>query len=119
MLPVAEGVPRLTHHLPPRPCWLRALLGAWERPFRVSGTAAAFASMLDHGIQGVSVSTLEQVMVPTLVARGAHDTVDSVGAGRHSAALLRAPFVEIPGAGHLSMLAQPGAVAAAIERTAH
>jgi pimeloyl-ACP methyl ester carboxylesterase len=95
-----------------------AFVEHWEQPFRVSGTASAFASMLGHGIQGVSVSTLQSVRVPVLVAWGAHDTVDSVGAGRHTAALLNAPFVEIPGAGHLSMLARPALVTRAIERVA-
>jgi pimeloyl-ACP methyl ester carboxylesterase len=88
----------------------------WERPFRVSGTAAALASMLGHGIQGVSASTLENVRVPALVAFGSRDTVDPVSAGRQTAAFMHAPFVEIPGAGHLSMLARPALVARAIDR---
>jgi pimeloyl-ACP methyl ester carboxylesterase len=93
-----------------------AFIEEWERPFRVSGTAAAFASMLGHGIQGVSASTLESVKVPTLVAWGSHDTVDPVSSGRQTAALLHVPFVKIPGAGHLSMLARPLLVARAIDR---
>ena len=93
-----------------------AFIEGWERPFRVSGTAAAFASMLGHGIQGVSASTLESVRVPALVAWGSRDTVDSVSSGRQTAALMKVPFVEIPGAGHLSMLARPALVARAIDR---
>jgi pimeloyl-ACP methyl ester carboxylesterase len=46
---------------------------------------------------------------------GARDTVDSVSAGRRSAAALRAPFRLLPGAGHLSMLAAPNAIAHAID----
>ena len=103
---------------PGSPPFSPAFIEHWERPFRVSGTASAFASMLGHGIQGVSVPTLQSVSVPALVAWGANDTVDSVGAGRHTAALLHVPFVEIPGAGHLSMLARPALVARAIERVA-
>jgi pimeloyl-ACP methyl ester carboxylesterase len=57
--------------------------------------------------------------VPALVAWGSADTVDSVSAGRRTARLMRAPFVEIAGAGHLSMLARPRPVATAIERVAH
>jgi pimeloyl-ACP methyl ester carboxylesterase len=90
----------------------------WERPFRVSGTAAAFSSMLGHGIQGVSVQTIESVKMPALVAWGAQDTVDSASAGRQTARLLHAPFVQIPGAGHVSMLIRPEAVARAIDRVA-
>ena len=101
---------------PGRPPFTNAFVEEWERPFRVSGTAAAFASMLGHGIQGVSASTLESVRVPALVAWGSHDTVDPVSAGRQTAALLKVPFVEIPWAGHLSMLARPALVARAIDR---
>jgi pimeloyl-ACP methyl ester carboxylesterase len=101
-----------------RPPSTPAFVEQWERPFRVSGTASAFTSMLKYGIQGVSVSTLESLRPPAVVAWGSHDTVDPVSAGRKTAALLHAPFVEIPGAGHLSMLARPGSVAAAIERLA-
>jgi pimeloyl-ACP methyl ester carboxylesterase len=98
------------------PPFTKAFIDEWQRPFRVSGTAAAFASMLGHGIQGVSTSTIASVSVPRLVVWGSDDTVDSVSAGRETAALMHAPFVEIPGAGHLSMLAQPALVARAIER---
>jgi pimeloyl-ACP methyl ester carboxylesterase len=101
---------------PGKPPTTAAFLDEWQRPFRVSGTAAAFASMLGHGIQGVSASTISQVRVPALVAWGSRDTVDSVAAGRHTAELMHAPFVEIQGAGHLSMLRRPDAVARAIER---
>ncbi len=98
------------------PPFTKAFIDEWERPFRVSGTAAAFVSMLGHGIQGVSTATIAHVSVPRLVVWGSHDTVDSVSAGRETAALMHAPFVEIPGAGHLSMLARPTLVARAIER---
>ncbi|HKD32181.1 MAG TPA: alpha/beta hydrolase, partial [Gaiellaceae bacterium] len=92
-----------------------AFIEHWERPFRVSGTAAAYASLFSHGIQGVSASTIRQVTVPALVAWGAHDSVDPVDAGRRTARLLHAHFVEIQGAGHLSMLARPRDVTHAIE----
>ena len=100
------------------PPFSKAFIEEWEQPFRVGGTAAAFASMLGHGIQGVSVSTIQSVKVPALVAWGSHDTVDPMSAGRQTAALLHAPFVEIPGAGHLSMLARPALVARAVDRVA-
>jgi len=101
------------------PPFTAAFIDEWQRPFRVSGTAAAFASMLGNGIQGVSVPVLSHVHVPTLVAWGSHDTVDSVSAGRRTAKLMQAPFVELAGAGHLSMLARPGLVADVIDRVAH
>ena len=92
-----------------------SFIAEFERPFRVSGTASASTSLLSHGIQGVSAATIARVSVPSVVAWGSRDTVDSVAAGRRTAALMRSRFVEIPNAGHLSMLAQPNAVAHVIE----
>jgi pimeloyl-ACP methyl ester carboxylesterase len=91
-----------------------AVVDEFQRPFRVSGTAAAFQSLLGQGVQGVSPATLRRVRVRRLVVWGARDGVDSVAAGRRTATLLRARFVLVPGAGHLSMLADPTAVAHAI-----
>jgi pimeloyl-ACP methyl ester carboxylesterase len=95
-----------------------AFVDEWQRPFRVSGTASAFASMLGHGVQGVDLATLRRVHGPRLVVWGAEDDVDSVSAGRRTAAVLGSRFVAIPGAGHLSMLAAPGAVARAVSTLA-
>jgi pimeloyl-ACP methyl ester carboxylesterase len=94
------------------------VLNAFEQPFRMPGTAAAFKSMLGYGIQGVSEQTLRSVQTPRLVVWGAHDSVDAPSAGRRTARLLRTRFVAIPGAGHLSMLAAPAAVARAIDEFA-
>jgi pimeloyl-ACP methyl ester carboxylesterase len=91
----------------------------WQRPFRVAGTAAAFAQMLPHGIQGYTTADLRRVQgVRALVAWGAHDTTDAVQAGRETAKALRAPFVLLPRAAHLSMLVDPQGVARAVERIA-
>jgi pimeloyl-ACP methyl ester carboxylesterase len=95
-----------------------ATLDAWQEPFRIPGTAAAFKAMLRYGIQGVSTQALQSVRVPRLVLWGADDSVDSPSAGRATARLLRARFVSIPHAGHLSMLAAPAAVARAIDEFA-
>ena len=100
------------------PPFTDAFLDAWQRPFLVSGTASALVSLLGNGIQGVSTKVLAGVRVRSLVVWGSRDTVDSVSAGRSTAALLRAPFIEIPNAGHLSMLVRPNAVANAIARFA-
>jgi pimeloyl-ACP methyl ester carboxylesterase len=100
------------------PPFTNAFIAAWQRPFQVQGTAAAFASMIGHGVQGVDLATLRRVRGPRVVVWGAQDHVDSVDAGRRTAAVLHARFVAIPGAGHLSMLAAPRAVARAISRSA-
>ena len=100
----------------PRPD--RAELERWKRPFRVEGTASAFRSLLGNGLQGFRLDELRGVHVPRLVVWGADDHVDEVSAGRGTARALRARFVLVPRAGHLSMLAQPRAVAAAVGRFA-
>jgi pimeloyl-ACP methyl ester carboxylesterase len=93
-------------------------LELWERQFRVRGTANAFRHLFAGGGSGVSLDDLRRVRVPRLVVWGEHDTVDGVDAGRRTAHALGAPFVLVRGAGHLSMLGRPRAVAAAIERLA-
>jgi pimeloyl-ACP methyl ester carboxylesterase len=102
---------------PNAPLLTHSELEGWERPFRVAGTAAAFKQMLPGGIPGWTLDDLRRVRgVRTVVAWGADDTVDSVSAGRTSARALRAPFVLLPGAGHLSMLVDPAGVADAVGR---
>jgi pimeloyl-ACP methyl ester carboxylesterase len=71
--------------------------------------------MLPHGIQGFRLSQLRTIRARTLVLWGARDTVDSVSAGRESAHALRAPFHLLAGAGHLSMLGAPNAIARAVD----
>jgi pimeloyl-ACP methyl ester carboxylesterase len=100
----------------PKPSHAR--LELWERQFRVRGTANAFRHLFAGGSSGVSVDDLGRVRTPSLVVWGEHDTVDAVDAGRQTARVLGAPFVLVRGAGHLSMLGRPGAVARAIERVA-
>lgn len=100
---------------PNHPPFTRRFLDQWERPFKVSGTLDAFRSTLKYGIQGFHLGQLRTVRVPALVLWGAQDTVDEVAAGRRSAHALHAPFELVAGAGHLSMLAAPAAVARAID----
>jgi pimeloyl-ACP methyl ester carboxylesterase len=97
----------------PRPS--AAELERRQGPFRVDGTEGAFRSLLGNGLQGFRLADLRAVRVPRLVVWGAEDHVDEVSAGRASARALGARFVLVPGAGHLSMLGNPRAVAAAIE----
>jgi pimeloyl-ACP methyl ester carboxylesterase len=103
---------------PHAPKQSHAQLQLWEKPFRVAGTAAAFKQLFRSGVPGLSLADLRHVSVPRVVVWGADDSVDSVAAGRTTAAALRSRFVLIPGSGHLSMLAAPRAVAAAIDQAA-
>jgi len=100
---------------PHHPSFTREFLEEWERPFKVQGTLDAFRTMLQYGIQGFQLSQLRTVRVPALVLWGTQDTVDSVPAGRKSAQALRAPFHMLVGAGHLSMLAAPKAIAREVD----
>ena len=103
------------HFLPPLDS---AAIDRWQRPLEVAGTRQAFHKLLGYGIQGYRLSDLGTTHARALVVWGADDTVDSPEAGRDSARALDAPFVTIPEAPHLSMLVQPGKVAAAITRFA-
>ena len=108
-----------TAYGPHAPPLTDAELERWKRPFRVAGTAAALRQMLPHGIPGWTLDDLRNVRgVRAIVAWGSEDTVDSVAAGHAAARALRAPFVLLPGAGHLSMLVDPQGVVAAVERVA-
>ena len=105
----------LAQAYPNHPPLTRRFLREWQRPFDVEGTLDAFRSSLRYGIQGLHPAQLRSVRERALVLWGARDTVDSISSGRTSAAALRAPFRLLPGAGHLSMLGAPDAVARAIE----
>jgi pimeloyl-ACP methyl ester carboxylesterase len=96
---------------PNAPQFTHATLAEFERPFRVNGTDDALKQMAAGGIPGLTLSQLARLRVPRAVLWGRGDHVDSLASGRASAGALRTPFVTIPGAGHLSMLARPGAVA--------
>jgi pimeloyl-ACP methyl ester carboxylesterase len=91
-------------------------LANFERPFRVAGTENALKQLAGGGIPGVSLADLARVRVPRAVVWGADDNVDSVSSGRTTASALHVPLILVPHAGHLSMLANPQATAAAIER---
>ncbi len=104
---------------PAAPHFTRSDIAGWQRPFRVAGPAAAFKQMLPHGIQGWTLADLRRVHgVRVIVAWGANDTTDDVAAGRTTAKALRAPFVLLPKAGHLSMLVDPAGVARAVRDAA-
>jgi pimeloyl-ACP methyl ester carboxylesterase len=93
-----------------------ATLAQFERPFRVQGTEAAIRQLFANGIPGLSLSQLARLRVPHAVIWGANDTVDSLASGRATAAALHTHLQPIPRAGHLSMLAQPRALARRILR---
>ena len=88
----------------------------WTDQFRAKDARRALEGLAQNGIAGLTRNELRSLHVPALVVWGASDDVDPVAAGRQSARDLRAPFVLVHGAGHLSMLAAAHSVAAAIKR---
>jgi pimeloyl-ACP methyl ester carboxylesterase len=101
---------------PDRPPVSSTMLREFQRPFQVQGTEQQLRETLPHGIIGLDPADLPRVQVPATVVWGQYDSVDSPSAGRRTAAALHAPFELIAGAGHLSMLVRPAAVAQAIDR---
>lgn len=99
---------------PNHPPITNAEIRRWTDPFRAKDARQALEGMAQHGIAGVTRQDLRQLQVPALVVWGAKDDVDPVSAGRQSARDLRARFVLVPHAGHLSLLVAPTAVARAI-----
>jgi pimeloyl-ACP methyl ester carboxylesterase len=93
-------------------------LERWRRPLEVDGTEGALARMVHNGVQGLKLSDLARVRVPATVVFGQHDRAVPVASGRRAAKALGAHMTIIPGAGHLSHITHPGAVAAVIGRAA-
>lgn len=86
----------------------------WVRPFRVDGTEAGLRKLAHAEIAGLTLDELRTVRVPARVVFGSEDAAVSPSSGRRVAAVLHAPFVRIPAAGHLALLTAPAAVAHAI-----
>lgn len=101
---------------PTHPHFTSADLHRWTDQFRAKDARQALVGMFRHGLAGVSRTELRATHVTATVVWGANDDVDPRSAGEQTARDLHAPFVLVPGAGHLSMLAQPAAVARAIDR---
>ena len=96
-----------------------AEIARWRRPLEVDGTEDALATMIHDGLQGLHIADLARVRVPATVVFGQYDTSVPISSGRRVAAVMRAPPVTIiPGAGHLSQITHPRAVAAVITRAA-
>jgi pimeloyl-ACP methyl ester carboxylesterase len=99
-----------SHH----PSLDNAEISRWTDQFRAAGARHALQGIVQNGIPGFTHAQLQRVRVPAVVVWGATDAVDPVSAGREAARDLKAPFVEVPQAGHLSMLASARGVVAAI-----
>jgi len=99
---------------PKRPKLDDTEIARWTDQLRATGARTGLQRLAVNGLAGFTRPELQKLKVEARVVWGAEDMVDSPAAGRTSAHDLHAPFVEIPGTGHLSMLTAPAAVATAI-----
>src|SRR2546421_2412276 len=93
-------------------------IDTWRRPFQVPGAEAALWQQLDLGVPGLSIARLRglaAVAIPKRVVFGAADDVFSVDTPAQTAARIGAPAPTlIPAGRHLTMISDPGRVAAVI-----
>ena len=109
-----------THHVKKPPAtWLmqKEQYDPGEDPNVYRGTTA-WLDDADAAIYLHKDAKGRTLRVPRAVVWGADDTVDSLASGRATAASLGVRLTLVAHAGHLSMLAQPRSVAAAIGRAA-
>jgi pimeloyl-ACP methyl ester carboxylesterase len=101
---------------PNHPALDHALVKQWTRPLEAKGAEHALETMAGRKIVGFHADQLGRVPIRATVVWGGEDDVDDREAGRLAARELKAPFVVIPGVGHLSMLEDAPAVARAVLR---
>jgi pimeloyl-ACP methyl ester carboxylesterase len=101
---------------PDHPPLDHAVVEQWTRPLEAKGSEHALETMAGRKIVGFPADELGRVHIRATVVWGSEDDVDDGDAGRLAARELKAPFVVIPGVGHLSMLEDPPAVARAVLR---
>jgi len=101
------------------PKWTAKEADGWARPFRVPGAEDALEAVIHQGLIGLKPAQIEAIRVPAAVIVGAHDPQMGQGSARTTAARLHTDRVTtIADAGHLVMLAQPHALASAIDADA-
>ena len=93
-----------------------ALVARWTRQLEAQGAEHALETMAGRRIVGFPADQLGRVPIRATVVWGSQDDVDDRDSGRLAAERLKAPFILIPGVGHLSMLEDPPAVARAVLR---
>lgn len=100
----------------------RAGVDVWRHPFQVPGAEAGLFAMLRGGVPGVPIpqlTGLAALPMPKAVVFGADDTVFSPDTPVQTAQRIGAPPPTlIPQARHLTMISDPGPVAAAVQALA-
>lgn len=98
------------------PKWTAAEAAGWAKPFRVKGAEDALEAVIHQGLIGMTVVQIEAIKVPASVVRGESDPQMSLRSAQLTGRRLHTSRVTtIHHAGHLVMLAQPDALARAID----
>lgn len=98
------------------PKWTSGEAAGWARPFRVAGAEDALEAVVHQGLIGLTAKQIESIGVPASVVRGDGDPQMGARSAAVTARRLHATRVTtIHHAGHLVMLAQPQALASAID----
>jgi pimeloyl-ACP methyl ester carboxylesterase len=104
------------------PALTEAGIDQWRRPFQVAGAEPAAFAVLNSGIPSVPVASLQQLAslpMPKSVVFGADDPEYPPGDAAQTAARIGAPAPTlIPDARHLTLISDPAAVAAAVQKLA-
>ena len=101
------------------PRWTRQEAAGWARPFRIAGAEDALEAVLHQGLIGLTGDQIASIRVPAAVVRADGDPQFGLRLAQLTARRLHTDLVTtIPHAGHLVMLAQPRALAAAIDADA-
>jgi pimeloyl-ACP methyl ester carboxylesterase len=90
------------------------LVAQWTKQLQAAGAEHALETMVGRPLPGLTRAEIQQLHVPATVVWGSKDGVDPLADGRQTAGDLHARLVLVPGAGHLSILTDPTAVAHAI-----
>ncbi|WP_409485231.1 alpha/beta fold hydrolase [Arsenicicoccus dermatophilus] len=92
------------------------LVEAWMRPMRQRSTEQAFPALAGSGVLHLTPDELRRITVPRAIVWGAEDATSGGSLALAQDYLGRPRTIEIPGAGHLVMVADPAAFARAVEQ---
>jgi pimeloyl-ACP methyl ester carboxylesterase len=99
---------------PDHPTLDHTLVAEWTKQLQAAGAEHALETMVGRPLPGLTRAEIQKLRVPATVVWGSKDGVDPLAEGRQTSGDLHAHFVLVPGAGHLSILTDPTAVARAI-----
>jgi pimeloyl-ACP methyl ester carboxylesterase len=99
--------PNVQATAPDLPANFRARLNEWDRDRLVDAVVPLGRLIFDRRD---ALADLARLTLPAVVMTGQQDIPRPVAEGRQMATAMGCPFIELPGAGHISSLETPGAV---------